>query len=133
MESTVHVAESQTTPVWTDEKHVHFLNSMEASFVTTMLHRYGRYGLNHHLRLDRHIPDTSDSTLDSIPRRRTKKHAPSDSMGPIRVRMGSRRTRRRSYQLHNSSSEQVVPQVENGREGATCVFGEDDNEQRSNV
>lgn len=49
---------NQTEP-WTNEKHLHFLNSMEATFVRTMLENNGR-----HLRLDRYLPDSSESTLD---------------------------------------------------------------------
>ncbi|KAK7270506.1 hypothetical protein RIF29_23701 [Crotalaria pallida] len=85
--------------VWTEEKHVHFLNTMEASFVTTMLHRY---------RLDRHLPDTSDSTLDSKPpssnHNNNKKHAPSSSSDSVVPR--ARRTKRKSSQPLNSSPEQ---------------------------
>ncbi|KAL9317551.1 hypothetical protein ACSQ67_014068 [Phaseolus vulgaris] len=43
MEST----HTQTTTVWTDEKHLHFLNTMEASFVRRMLHHYA--ALSSHL------------------------------------------------------------------------------------
>ncbi|XP_027359475.1 uncharacterized protein LOC113868108 [Abrus precatorius] len=122
MGSPVHVPASETTPFWTDEKHVQFLNTMEASFVRTMLEN--KCVSSHHryfLPLDRHLPDTSESTLDLKPRRRTRKyHAPSDSMGPT-----ARRTRRRSFQLCNSSQDQVVPQVEIEREGAACN-GDDD-------
>jgi len=71
MEST----QTQTTSVWTDEKHLHFLNSMEASFVRTMLHHYAVLSSHPPLRLDRYLPDTSESTLDSKPNRRPKKHA----------------------------------------------------------
>uniref|UniRef100_A0A803R2U8 Uncharacterized protein n=1 Tax=Cannabis sativa TaxID=3483 RepID=A0A803R2U8_CANSA len=48
---------------WTDEKHLEYLNSMEASFVRTLIgaNNYKNRSL---LRLDRHLPDTSDSTLD---------------------------------------------------------------------
>ncbi|KAJ1391070.1 hypothetical protein SESBI_36995 [Sesbania bispinosa] len=120
MESTMHAPKSETASVWTDEKHMHFLNTMEASFVRTMLPRYGGFS---HLHLDRHLPDTSDSTLDSKPRTSPKKHAPSDSMGPR-----ARRTKRRSSKLHNSSSsEQAVPLVENGGEDASCVAGDNGN------
>ncbi|KAK7314997.1 hypothetical protein VNO77_33529 [Canavalia gladiata] len=121
MGSPAHVPASETTPFWTDEKHVHFLNSMEASFVCTMLENTHHH--RHFLRLDRHLPDTSDSTLDlkPHPRRRTRKHhAPSDSMGPT-----GRRTRRRSSQHCNLSQDQVVPQVENEREGAACNCDDD--------
>ncbi|TKY51278.1 transmembrane ascorbate ferrireductase [Spatholobus suberectus] len=126
MEST----KTETASVWTDEKHLHFLNTMEASFVNTMLHRYGVS--THPLPLDRYLPDTSESTLDSKPNRRPKKHAPADSMGRPRAR----RTKRRSSQLlQNSSAEQAVAQLENGRESAACVVREDDKdkEPRSNV
>lgn len=44
---------------WTNEKHLHFLNSMEASFVQSMLHNNSRFPP-----LDRYLPDTSDSTHD---------------------------------------------------------------------
>ncbi|KAE9611298.1 hypothetical protein Lal_00011660 [Lupinus albus] len=110
--SSVVQKETTSSPIWTDEKHVHFLNTIEASFVTTMLHRY---------RLDRHLPDTSDSTSDSKPNNiNNNKHAllPSDSVVP-RIK---RRTRRRTSQPLNSSQEQVVPQLENATEG----FGEND-------
>ncbi|KAK7343675.1 hypothetical protein VNO77_12598 [Canavalia gladiata] len=131
MESTMHMSNTETASVWTDEKHLHFLNTMEASFVRTMLHRYG--ASTHHLRLDRHVPDTSESTLDSKPNRRPKKHAPSDSMSQ-RARSGSRRTRaRRSSHLQNSPSEQAVAQPENGIECASRVEGVNDKEQRTNV
>ncbi|TKY45138.1 transmembrane ascorbate ferrireductase [Spatholobus suberectus] len=102
MDSDAHVPPaSETTPFWTDEKHVHFLNTMEASFVRTMFESKGAS-----TRLDRYLPDTSESTLDlkSHPRRRIRKHhAPAvDSMGPT-----TRRTRRRSSQHYNSSQDQV--------------------------
>ncbi|GFP87653.1 hypothetical protein PHJA_000909000 [Phtheirospermum japonicum] len=38
---------------WTNERHVRFLNSMEASFLQS-----------HFPPLDRYLPDTSDSTKD---------------------------------------------------------------------
>ncbi|PIN11923.1 hypothetical protein CDL12_15466 [Handroanthus impetiginosus] len=44
---------------WTNERHLHFLNSMEASFVRTLFETKHRC-----LPLDRYIPDTSDSTED---------------------------------------------------------------------
>ena len=71
MEST---HDPETTSIWTDEKHRHYLNTMEASFVRTMLHHYVVVSPQP-LRLDRYLPDTSESTLDS----RTKKHAPAGS------------------------------------------------------
>ncbi|MFS7969384.1 hypothetical protein Hanom_Chr09g00808541 [Helianthus anomalus] len=46
---------------WTNERHLNFLKSVEASFVRTMLgNRDG--GL---LSMDRRVPDSCDSTLDS--------------------------------------------------------------------
>jgi len=78
MDSTVPVTE--TPPFWTNEKHVHFLNTMEASFVRAMLENQGAENpTRHSLPLDRYLPDTSDSTLDlkPHPRRCTRKlHAP---------------------------------------------------------
>ncbi|GFY83233.1 hypothetical protein Acr_03g0001190 [Actinidia rufa] len=51
---------------WTNERHMHYLSSMEASFVRTMLENNG-----HVLRLDRTLPDSSESTLDlKLDRRR---------------------------------------------------------------
>lgn len=54
---------------WTDEKHVQFLNSMEASFVRAMFEKKDHLLL----RLDRYLPDTSDSTLDLKTLNKTKK------------------------------------------------------------
>ncbi|XP_020986825.1 uncharacterized protein LOC107466905 isoform X3 [Arachis duranensis] len=132
MESMVQVAKGETAPFWTEERHVHFLNTMEASFVRTMLHRNGgdyysgRWQL---LRLDRHLPDSSESTLDSEESRNSKmkkKHEASPS-GP-RSRTEKRRSmrrRRRSSQLHISSmEEQVVPEIENGGAEDTAFVGE---------
>ena len=65
---------------WTDEKHVHFLNSMEACFVRTMLENNGRYNQ----RLDRHLPDSSESTLDCKHYIQTrKKHATSGNLNVL--------------------------------------------------
>ncbi|KAK7391131.1 hypothetical protein VNO78_19520 [Psophocarpus tetragonolobus] len=122
----------ESSSVWTDEKHLHYLNNMEASFVRTMLHRYAVVSPQP-LRLDRYLPDSSESTLDSKPNRtrtrtrtRPKKHAPSpDSMVPR-----GRRTKKRSShsQLRNSSTDQVDSQVENERESGACVVGGGDKE-----
>ncbi|KAK7364305.1 hypothetical protein VNO80_12861 [Phaseolus coccineus] len=124
MDSTAHVPDTETPPFWTDEKHVHFLNTIEASFVRAMLENQGAANpTRHSLRLDRYLPDISDSTLDLKPysRRRTRKlHAPADSMGPT-----MRRSRRRSSQPYNSSRDQVVPHAENQREGVTACMGDD--------
>ncbi|KAK2367018.1 hypothetical protein QL285_080338 [Trifolium repens] len=130
--SMVQVPASKTSSFWTDEKHVNYLNTMEASFVRKMFenknccccssssnHNRMIPTIDHHrqiLRLDRNLPDSSESTLDLKPhqRRRTRKyHAPSDLMSPK-----MRRTRRRTSQPFNSSHDQVVPQVEIESKGA---------------
>ncbi|EXC15960.1 hypothetical protein L484_015763 [Morus notabilis] len=115
---------------WTDEKHLQYLTSIEASFVRTMLENHnGRLPL----RLDRYLPDTSDSTLDLKPHQRTRfKHGTnSDCMGP-RGRMESiaeKRSRRiRSSQPLNSSRDQVVPQLE-----IRTVGDKDEKDQQDNV
>lgn len=69
-----HVQFNETGSCWTNEKHMHFLNSMEASFVRSMFEN--RTHRRRRLRLDRHLPDTSDSTLDS-PQKDRKNHATS--------------------------------------------------------
>ncbi|KAL5080976.1 hypothetical protein RYX36_009397 [Vicia faba] len=109
--------DSSTTSFWTDQKHVNYLNTMEASFVRAMF-QHKSSSSNHNppiLRLDRHLPDSSESTLDLKPhnRSRTRKyHAPSDLIGPA-----TRRVRRRTSQPFNSSQDQVVPHVENESKG----------------
>ncbi|KAG5077844.1 hypothetical protein JHK82_056539 [Glycine max] len=90
MEST---HDPETTSIWTDEKHRHYLNTMEASFVRTMLHHYVVVSPQP-LRLDRYLPDTSESTLDST----TKKHAPADSVGRSRGRRRKRRSSKNQVQ-----------------------------------
>ncbi|XP_068635875.1 uncharacterized protein [Aristolochia californica] len=54
---------------WTDEKHISFLNRLEASFVETMLLRSDLTYLSRHPYhpppLDRFLPDCADSTLDA--------------------------------------------------------------------
>ncbi|KAL4346973.1 hypothetical protein GQ457_17G025410 [Hibiscus cannabinus] len=110
---------------WTEEKHVHFLNSMEAWFVRTMFRNNRRYNL----RLDRRLPDSSESTLGckhhDVPT--TKRHASSaDSIGTTRSRMkvkADKRTKRppppsppRSQPHDYSAQDQVVPQVGTGTE-----------------
>ncbi|XP_012474587.1 uncharacterized protein LOC105791181 isoform X3 [Gossypium raimondii] len=103
---------SNRNETWTEEKHVHFLNSMEAWFVNTMLQSNDRYNL----RLDRHLPDSSDSTLDCKPR--TKHSTPAvHFIGKTRSKMKKsrpvKRSMRSSSQPHDSSQDQVVPQLKN--------------------
>ncbi|KAE8681479.1 putative FAD-binding Berberine family protein [Hibiscus syriacus] len=103
---------------WTEEKHVKFLNSMEAWFVRTMLDNKDRFNL----RLDRHVPDTSDSTLDCNCKHNaptTRNHTTSGFTATNRRKMKARpgkRSRRSSSQPLASTQDQVVPQVENRRE-----------------
>ncbi|KAI3508266.1 hypothetical protein L1887_23272 [Cichorium endivia] len=91
---------------WTNERHLHFLKSVEASFVRTMLKNNNRRVL---LRMDRYLPDSCESTLDSTTTttmtgtKRRKRHFPSDNL------IDQRRLR-----LHPSSThqnDQVVPQI----------------------
>ncbi|KAG4984205.1 uncharacterized protein LOC114370384 isoform X1 [Glycine soja] len=98
MEST---PDTQTPSLWTDEKHLHYLNTMEASFVRTMLHHYAVVSP---LRLDRYLPDTSESTLDSKP----KKQATADSMGGSRGRRTKRRSSSKNKVQNSSPAEEQV-------------------------
>ncbi|KAJ7969989.1 C5a peptidase [Quillaja saponaria] len=116
-----NVVSHETPSFWTNEKHVDFLNTIEASFVRKMFENQSRFKL----RLDRYLPDISESTLDSKyqqqQRQRRKKHTSSDLMGPrgriIMDRRIDKRTRRVSSQLYNSlNKDQVVPQLENRRD-----------------
>ncbi|CAI0546923.1 unnamed protein product [Linum tenue] len=120
---------------WTNEKHMNFLNSMEATFVRTMLienNNSSSLHRRHHLRLDRYLPDSLESTLDSAESRRQKSSpigaaASSDSSVGSRSIMGSGVERKRSRRLAMSSSQtrtqniqtsnspsndQVVPQLD---------------------
>ncbi|KAL7146361.1 hypothetical protein ABFS83_06G035600 [Erythranthe nasuta] len=88
---------------WTNERHVDFLNSMEASFVQTMFENNGRFP-----RLDRYLPDTADSTVD-LGKERRRRHSASDIVEP-----SVRRTDTKSRIL--SCQDQVVPQFQNKRD-----------------
>lgn len=67
-----HLMTSEGENSWTNEKHVKYLNSMEQSFVQAMFENNINNG-GRVLRLDRYVPDTSESTLDLKPQR-SKKH-----------------------------------------------------------
>ncbi|XP_065868610.1 uncharacterized protein [Euphorbia lathyris] len=84
------------TGQWTNEKHLHFLNSMEAAFVHTMLEDNGRS-----LRLDRYMPDSSESTLDLKSQRPKKQSISGYNNGGRRSRI-DRRTKRLSSSDHQS-------------------------------
>ncbi|KAL9163364.1 hypothetical protein ABFS82_06G035700 [Erythranthe guttata] len=89
---------------WTNERHVDFLNSMEASFVQTMFENNGRFPP----RLDRYLPDTADSTVD-LGKERRRRHSASDIVEP-----SVRRTDTKGRIL--SCQDQVVPQFQNKRD-----------------
>ncbi|XP_030536795.1 uncharacterized protein LOC115745394 isoform X2 [Rhodamnia argentea] len=84
--------------MWTDEKHCRFLNSVEASFVRAV---FGSKNENDSsgdhdgvLRLDRHLPDCSESTQDLQSQRRKKSTtSSSDGVGP-RLRSDGRQDKR---------------------------------------
>ncbi|KAF3433011.1 hypothetical protein FNV43_RR24113 [Rhamnella rubrinervis] len=116
-----HVMTSKGENSWTNEKHVKYLNSMEQSFVRAMFENNINNGGGRVLRLDRYLPDTSESTLDLKPHR-SKKYYISDSTCKRgrRDRRAEKRSRRvmLSQPLTSSSSQdQVVPQFENRRGG----------------
>ncbi|WCJ36622.1 hypothetical protein M5689_017811 [Euphorbia peplus] len=96
---------------WTNEKHQQFLNSMEAAFVHTMLEDNVRP-----LRLDRYMPDSSESTLD-LKSQRSKKQSASGYTNGGRNNRLDRRTKKLSFSDRQSqpsdvSQDQVVPQFE---------------------
>ncbi|KAK8686614.1 hypothetical protein V6N13_125637 [Hibiscus sabdariffa] len=110
-----HVPSNPNEESWTEEKHMHFLNSMEAWFVRTVLENNDRFTL----RLDRHLPDTCDSTLDCKHNvRRRKKPTTSGFMGlnGSRMKVKAGPGKRSPSQRHASSQDQVVPHIENKRE-----------------
>ncbi|KAK4836860.1 hypothetical protein QYF36_000803 [Acer negundo] len=126
MKTTTTVANNTGPPQWTDEMHLHFLKSMEASFVHTMLENNN--GGRRHLRLDRQLPDSSDSTLDLKKRRTINKHVSSDADVIIGSRIrgskiidskADKRQRKHSssssYLPYTSSQDQVVPLMEKRR------------------
>ncbi|XP_052206096.1 uncharacterized protein LOC127810587 [Diospyros lotus] len=90
---------------WTNERHMHYLSSMEASFVQTMFETTDRL-----LRLDRHVPDSSESTLDLMKDRGTHRYFPSADIRGERKRT-DKKTRRPSSRSSSSSQDQVVPQL----------------------
>ncbi|XP_042510916.1 uncharacterized protein LOC122086242 isoform X2 [Macadamia integrifolia] len=103
--------------LWTNEKHWNFLNSIEATFVSTMVENGGLMYL--HPPLDRYIPDRSDSTLDLQSHRNSRRkrvyfpvgvdvlhpNTTSDDAGTEEC------NKRRSRQPRDASEDQVVPQV----------------------
>ncbi|XP_027110350.1 uncharacterized protein LOC113763262 [Coffea eugenioides] len=100
---------------WTDERHVRFLNSIEASFVRAMFDHNNNASNRrqcHSLRLDRPLPDCFDSTLD-VGKDRRRRHSISTS--DAAEYSSSVRTDKKSRRL--SSHDQVVPQLEGDDDG----------------
>ncbi|XP_028756387.1 uncharacterized protein LOC114761261 [Neltuma alba] len=129
-EGQVPTAAAETASFWTDEKHLQFLNSLEASFVTAML---GNSSSSIHC-LRRHLVDVSESTSDLNPHRTASvNYTVSGLTGTNggRRRRGRRSMRRRSSsQACNSSfQDQVVPQIEIGQQHDIT----DDSDQASTV
>ncbi|KAE8022510.1 hypothetical protein FH972_008302 [Carpinus fangiana] len=81
---------------------------MEASFVRAMFEN--NRGI---LRLDRYLPDSSESTLD-LKARRIEKHANAAGSGRGRMdgRADKRARRGSSHPCNPPSQDQVVPQLE---------------------
>ncbi|CAK9136793.1 unnamed protein product [Ilex paraguariensis] len=94
---------------WTNERHVDFLNTMEASFVRTMFENNGLL-----LPLDRYLPDSSESTLD-LKKERRRRFSTSDIMDPS-VTTDRKGRRRLLSQPYTSSKDQVVPQSQSRRD-----------------
>ncbi|KAL7582219.1 uncharacterized protein LOC111901766 [Lactuca sativa] len=88
---------------WTNERHLHFLKSLEASFVRTMLEKRDNRVF---LPMDRYLPDSCESTLDSkttTTTKRRKRHFPTDYLDEVK-----------RLRLHPSAmlqDDQVVPQI----------------------
>ncbi|XP_010061267.2 uncharacterized protein LOC104448984 [Eucalyptus grandis] len=107
---------------WTDEKHLHFLNSLESSFLRAMFVRRSNRPV---LRLDRQLPDSCESTCDSAPRRTRNTRTRRDicrSGGPAAAKKP-----RRSRHSRNPpcDDDQVVPQI------AKSAAGEDEEDPTS--
>ncbi|KAK4283161.1 hypothetical protein QN277_000145 [Acacia crassicarpa] len=124
-EHVLTVAAAETASFWTDEKHVQFLKSIEASFVTAMFEN--SYSSIHRLR--RQLLDASESMTDLNPHRAASVNHTVSGMGVRSRSMKRRRSmRRRSSQAFNSLQDQVVPQIGNEQHDLT-----DDPEQASTV
>ncbi|KAL7582218.1 uncharacterized protein LOC111901767 [Lactuca sativa] len=99
---------------WTNERHLHFLKSLEASFVRTMLENSDDRVF---LPMDRYVPDSCESTLDSkrmttatTATKRRKRNFPADYLDP-NISIEPRITK---FRLHPSTlpqEDQIVPQI----------------------
>lgn len=70
---------SETASYWTEEKHVQFLNSMEASFVSEMIQNNDGSSFRP-LCLRRHVSPSSDSTSDLKPHTASANHTLSGNL-----------------------------------------------------
>ncbi|XP_042504605.1 uncharacterized protein LOC122081520 [Macadamia integrifolia] len=104
--------------LWTNEKHLKFLNSIEAMFVHTVLENGGlTYTTAFHLPLDRYLPDRSDSTSDLQIHKNSKRKR---VYFPGGVDVGMKKSNKRrprqpcdESEDHNDCYDQVVPQLGN--------------------
>eukprot|EP00262_Sarcandra_glabra_P007293 TRINITY_DN20004_c0_g3_i2.p1 TRINITY_DN20004_c0_g3~~TRINITY_DN20004_c0_g3_i2.p1 ORF type:complete len:113 (-),score=4.51 TRINITY_DN20004_c0_g3_i2:378-716(-) len=78
--------------LWTNEKHISFLNWMEASFVRRMLENDDRSSLTYahgdHPPLDRVLPDCADSTVDFTNERNRRKNHVNHGIVERNIRIG---------------------------------------------
>ncbi|KAK1399551.1 hypothetical protein POM88_009414 [Heracleum sosnowskyi] len=121
--SNINNNNTSNNKVWTNERHVDYLNSMEASFVRSMLNSLP---MN---RVD--VPDISDSTLDHRSTPRARRHSTSDILESARIKT-DKRTRRSPYRPYKTpTQDQVVPQYE-GRRANETTNEEKDQQQPLN-
>nr|GMC94441.1 Protein Rev like [Ipomoea batatas] len=108
---------SSRTSYWTNERHGHFLNSLEASFVRNM---FGKHDVDDEedRRLDRVLPDSAESTLDlGSGNGRRRGHSSTGLQDILRKRVDAdKATRRPSSKSFTSNQDQVVPQLKYGKE-----------------
>ncbi|KAF8379450.1 hypothetical protein HHK36_028886 [Tetracentron sinense] len=103
---------------WTNEKHVNYLNSMEASFVRTMLENDSRsmltYAADRPPRLNRYLPDSSDSTVDLKNQRNRRNTTPQvsfqDGLDPNQTNdvRTEEKMRKQSSQPYDASQDQEM-------------------------
>ncbi|XP_031474547.1 uncharacterized protein LOC116246814 [Nymphaea colorata] len=110
---------------WTNEKHATYLHSLEVSFVTRVFQssaadQFQYDHLNgydyHHQPLDRHLPDSCDSTLDSITLdlSHAKQYRDADPHHSKDKRSKKWKKRRTSLVQKASQKEQVPPESVTG-------------------
>ncbi|KAI3783977.1 hypothetical protein L1987_43068 [Smallanthus sonchifolius] len=96
---------------WTNERHLNFLKFIEASFVRRMLENGNDNGRL--LLMDRHVPDSCESTSDSatvIGRKKRERHFPADNLDAS-LGIDRRVKRLRLHSSHFPHEDQVVPQM----------------------